>query len=188
MPSPTSTVGSLFAKAHSDCCSVIPPYRCEHLFMCLKKPPTHSALNCPLATGFLKVCPVLNCFSITYPRTFVKGRRPLQAIRPCDFGVPLAVLCSVASDSATPWTVALQAPLSMGFPRTEYWSGLPFPSLECLSHPGIKPKSLVSPALAGRFFTTKPPGKPSQLLGCDYFLSDRAHAHHQKGHLCSGKN
>ena len=157
MPSPTSTVGSLFAKAHSDCCSVIPPYRCEHLFMCLKKPPTHSALNCPLATGFLKVCPVLNCFSITYPRTFVKGRRPLQAIRPCDFGVPLAVLCSVASDSATPWTVALQALLSMGFPRQEYWSGLPFPSPGDLPDPGIEP---VSPALAGGLFTTEPPRKP----------------------------
>ncbi|ELR61190.1 hypothetical protein M91_17462, partial [Bos mutus] len=43
-----------------------------------------------------------------------------------------------------------QAPLSMGFSRQEYWSGLPFPSAEDLSNPGIKP---ASPALAGRFFT-----------------------------------
>ena len=53
---------------------------------------------------------------------------------------------------ATPWTVALQAPLSMGFSRQEYWSGLPFPSPGDLPNPGIKPASPVSPALAGGFF------------------------------------
>ena len=42
---------------------------------------------------------------------------------------------------ATPWTVAHQAPLSMGFSRQEYWSGLPFPSLGDLSNPGIEPRS-----------------------------------------------
>ena len=57
---------------------------------------------------------------------------------------------------ATPWTVACPAPLSMGFPRQEYCSGLPFPSLGLLD-PEIEP---TSPALAGRFFTTEPPGKP----------------------------
>ena len=41
----------------------------------------------------------------------------------------------------TPWTVALQAPLSMGFSRQEYWSGLPFPSPAVLHDPGIKPRS-----------------------------------------------
>ena len=56
----------------------------------------------------------------------------------------------------TPWTVALQS-LSMGFPRQEYWSGLPFHSPGDLPNPGIEP---VSPALAGRFFPTEPPGKP----------------------------
>ena len=54
---------------------------------------------------------------------------------------------------ATLWTVALQAPLSMGFPRQEYWSGLPFPYPGYLPDPGIKPTSLMSPALAGGFFT-----------------------------------
>ena len=44
---------------------------------------------------------------------------------------------------ATPWTVALQAPLSMGFPRQEYWSGLPFPSPRVLPDPGVKPESPV---------------------------------------------
>ena len=56
----------------------------------------------------------------------------------------------------TLWTVAHQAPLSIEFPRQEYWSGLPFPSPGDLLDPGIKPASLV---LAGRFFTTEPSGK-----------------------------
>jgi len=50
----------------------------------------------------------------------------------------------------------------MGFPRQEYWSGLPFPSLP---YPGIKP---ASPALVGGFFTTEPPGKPTLLLGSPF--------------------
>ena len=50
-------------------------------------------------------------------------------------------VCSVMSDSATSWTVARQAPLSMEISRQEYWSGLPFPSSGNLSKPGIKPTS-----------------------------------------------
>ena len=64
---------------------------------------------------------------------------------------------------ATPWTVSCQAHLSMGFPRQECWNGLPFPSPGNLPNPGIKPMSAASPAsasVAGRFFTTVPPGKP----------------------------
>ena len=58
------------------------------------------------------------------------------------------------SDSfATPWTAARQAPLSMGYPRQEYWSGLPSPIPGVPPGPGIKP---VSPALADRFFTSEP--------------------------------
>ena len=56
----------------------------------------------------------------------------------------------------TPWTVAHQAPLSVGFPRQEYWNGLPFPSPGYLPNPGIES---MSPILAGRFFTTGPLGK-----------------------------
>ena len=56
----------------------------------------------------------------------------------------------------TPWTVALQASLSVGFPRQEYWSWLSFPSPGDLPNPGMKP---TSSALPGRFFTTEPPGK-----------------------------
>ena len=55
---------------------------------------------------------------------------------------------------ATLWTVALQAPLSMGFPRQEYWSGLSFPPPGDLPNPGIEPASLTPPALAAGFFTT----------------------------------
>ena len=54
---------------------------------------------------------------------------------------------------ATPWTVAHQAPLSMGFSRQEHQSGLPFPPPRDLSHPGIKLESLLSPSLAGGLFT-----------------------------------
>ena len=63
---------------------------------------------------------------------------------------------------ATPWTATHQAPLSMRFPRQEYWSGLSFSSPGTLPNPGIKPTSQVSPALAGRFFTTEPPGEPQE--------------------------
>ena len=61
--------------------------------------------------------------------------------------------CLVRSDSVTPWTVACQAPLSMGL--QEYWTGLPFPPPGNLSDPGIE---LASPALAGRFFFAEPLG------------------------------
>ena len=62
---------------------------------------------------------------------------------------------SVMSDFfSTPRSVAHQAPLSMGLSRQEYWSGLPFPPPRDLPNPGIKTASLMSPFLAGRFFTT----------------------------------
>ena len=56
----------------------------------------------------------------------------------------------------TPWTVAYQAPPSMGFSRQEYWSGLPFPSLGDLHNPGIEPRF---PALEAGALTSEPPGK-----------------------------
>ena len=55
---------------------------------------------------------------------------------------------------ATLWTIARQVPLSMGLPRPEYRSGSPCPPPGDLSDPGIEPESQMSPALAGRFFTT----------------------------------
>ena len=68
------------------------------------------------------------------------------------------------SDSLTPWTVTHQTPLAVGFPRQEYWSGLPFPPPVYLPDPGIEPTSPVSPAMVGRFFTTEPPGNLWRML------------------------
>ena len=74
------------------------------------------------------------------------------------------------SDSiATPWTVAHQAPLCMGFSgKNEYWSGFPFPSPGDFSDPGIEP---TSPALAGGFFIAQPLGKPNSLRPNTKFIS-----------------
>ena len=67
---------------------------------------------------------------------------------------------------ATLWTVAHQAPLSMRFSRQEYWNSLPFPHPGDLPSPRNKPMSLMSPALAGKFFTCLAlPGKPTNVLG-----------------------
>ena len=62
---------------------------------------------------------------------------------------------------ATSRAIAHQAPLSMVYPRQEYWFGLPFPSPGDLSDSGIEP---ASPALAGGFFTTEPPEKPPDMF------------------------
>ena len=89
----------------------------------------------------------------------------------------------------TPRTVAHQVPLSMRFSRQEYWNGLPFSSLEDLPRSGIEP---TSPALAGGFFTSKPPWKPrwcssvqfssvtqSCLTLCDPMNRSMPPVHHQ---------
>ena len=71
---------------------------------------------------------------------------------------------------ASPRTVAHQVPLSMRFFRQEYWSGLPFPS------PGDRPDletEPTSPALAGRFFTTEPPGKPTMEYDAAIFKKEK---------------
>ena len=67
----------------------------------------------------------------------------------------------------TPWTVAYQAPLSMGFSRQEYWSGLPFPSPWNLPDPGIEPGS---PALQTDALLSEPPGKSSFFKNFSYLL------------------
>ena len=77
-------------------------------------------------------------------------------------------VCARAQSCPTfrdPWTVALQAPLSIEFSRQEYWSGLPFPTLGHLPNPGIKS---TSPAMAGGFFTTASPGKPQDKWSIIY--------------------
>jgi len=78
---------------------------------------------------------------------------PDEHIREC--------VCSVLSISfANPWPIVCQALLSMGIPRQEYWGGLPFPTPGDLPNPGRELVSPVCPTLAGRFYTTAPPGKP----------------------------
>ena len=77
----------------------------------------------------------------------------------------------MSNSFATSWTVAHQAPLFMGFLGQEYSSGLPFPPPENLPDLEIEPASPASPALAGKFFTTDPAGKPiifltEQIIGC----------------------
>jgi len=71
------------------------------------------------------------------------------------------VLNAVSKSLRTLRPVARRAPLSMGFSRQEYWSGLPFPPPGDLPNPQMEPAAIVSPALAGRFFTAEAPGKPS---------------------------
>ena len=65
----------------------------------------------------------------------------------------------ISSSLAAPWTIDHEGPVSVGFSRQEYWSGLPFLPLGDFPDLGIKSTSLVSPALAGGFFTTEPPAK-----------------------------
>ena len=72
--------------------------------------------------------------------------------------------------SVDPWTVACQAPLSLGFPRQEHWNELPFPSLGDLPDSGVKP---MSPAFAGGFFTAEPPGKPNEDRKQDFYSCPR---------------
>ena len=69
----------------------------------------------------------------------------------------LCVLCHFSHVRlfVTLWTVAPQAPLSKGFSRQEYWSGLPFPPSEDLPDPGMEPMSFMSPVLAGGYFTIR---------------------------------
>ena len=97
-------------------------------------------------------------------------------VTPCSsalwlLGFHLTVLCWTWSLQSCPTLCdpmdgSPQAPLSMGFSSQEYWSGLPCPPPGDLSDPGIKLASLTSPALAGGFFTAKPPSRLS--LVCDH--------------------
>ena len=72
----------------------------------------------------------------------------------------LHCMCAQLCLFVIPWTIASQPPLSMRFPRQEYWSGLSFPSPGDLPSSGIE---LVSPESAGGFSITEPPGKPMTL-------------------------
>ena len=103
-----------------------------------------------------KRCSSLSCLFPRLSSSFPSPSHPLPPHLP-----PLSLSLSLCAQSlsgvrlsVTPWTVARQPPLSMGFPRQEYWSELPFPTPGTLPNPGIKPTSLMSPALASGFFAT----------------------------------
>ena len=118
-------------------------------------------------------CPVISLMLLTLlvPPTALMKHLGLTAIceafnpvifslQHCGGGCVVAKSCPTL---ATPGTVARQVPLSLGFSRQDYWSGLPFPLPGDLPNPGIEPASY---ALSGGFFITEPPGKPS--LQCDF--------------------
>ena len=85
---------------------------------------------------------------------FKKKKRKIQEHMKNKTQHLMCVLVAQSCPTVTPWTVAPQAPLSMGFSRQEYWSELPCPSPGNLPDPGIKPASPTSPALADGFFTS----------------------------------
>ena len=97
-----------------------------------------------LAVSSQDFFPTKQGYSKVYPQT---SKLEMQILAPHPRTVHVWLL--VMSDSVTPWPVALQAPLSMGFSRQEYWNGLPFPPPGNLPVSGTEP---ASPALAGGFF------------------------------------
>ena len=107
-----------------------------------------------------------NCLGLLIVSSLLSGTLPIHLCLGCPSlkgslsgGGLVTKLCPTL---ATPWTIAHQAALSLGFPRQDYWSGLPLPSPGVLPNPGIEPKSL---ALAGGFFTNPAPGKPFPKAG-----------------------
>ena len=125
---------------------------------------------------------------VPYTRNILKLISDTLSRLPQIFQLSLFSRWVMSDSSVIPWTVAHQAPLSMWFPRQEYWSELPFPSPGDLSNTRIEP---ISPALAGRFFTTEPSGKPkifqyislktnddimtSKKINSDFYISSNAH-------------
>ena len=95
-------------------------------------------------------------------------------------------MLTAVPNSVGPGTVACQSPLSMGFPRQEFWTGLLFPPPGDLSDPRIKPTSLVSSALVGGLFTVVP-GEPSNHLNTDL---EGSYTHHHTTHAehCLGNS
>ena len=130
------TVRTHSTYTHKYICTLIP--RFIYLVIC------HENLFMPLA---LNIWPSFS-WSICFVISLIKS-----SLLACS----IAKLCLILW--WPPWIDPCQAPLSMGFPRQGYWSGLPFPSLRDLLDLGIKPVSPSAPALAGGFFTTESPGK-----------------------------
>ena len=99
-------------------------------------------------------------------------------------GMYVCVHAQSCASLATPWTAARQAPLSMGFSRQEYWGGFPSPGVISFSDPRIKP--LLSPTLAGGFFTMEPPGKPHVSLHTVNKPTCKGYQHAGLSHYAAG--
>ena len=123
----------------------------EH-FCSLSQGPTHHAAQ----SMQTKLWPCLSCVCWAdgrWPVRNVYNKEDLSSRHPAPGPPASSCTLSRVQLCATPWTVGCHAPLFAGFPRQEHWSGLPCPSPGDLPDPGIEPMSLLSPALAGRFFT-----------------------------------
>ena len=106
------------------------------------------------------------CISLNKSVSYLKKKKKVWAV--CYVDLCCFCCCLVTQLCqlfVTPWTVAHQAPLSMGFPRLAYRSGLPFPFPEDLPDAGIEP---MSPALTGCFHTAEPPRRPPMYISPQY--------------------
>ena len=90
---------------------------------------------------------------VTIQRPVILDHEAHRSCSQCCLSLCCAYSLSHVRPFVTPWTVPCQAPLSMGFSRQEYWSGLLRPPPGDLPNPGFEPGSLMSPALTGRIFT-----------------------------------
>ena len=117
----------------------------------------------------------MNVFSSMKARTVLLEFTVLSSLCVCVW----AQLLSHVQLFVTLWTISCQAPLSTGFSRQEYWRGLPFPATRDYPDPEIEPMSPASPALAGGFFTTEPPGK---LYSC--YLPTKSLANNRSSFRC----
>ena len=124
--------------------------------------------------------PLSSCvlvISLVQPKPFAGASElvPVLAFQPSDLPwlLQLLLLSWLSLLSHIPWTVAHQTPPSMGFPKQEYGSGLPFPPPGDLLDPGIK---LMSSALAGRFFITEPHGSLSLGYSLSMLPAEKLHS------------
>ena len=133
-------------------------YRPPDFLVCIRPSPRHSSQGWVGLPFFLTA----EEMSHEIERILQLFTTPMDCSPPGSFvhGISQArILEWVAIPFSRRWTVALQAPLSMGFPRQEYWSGLPFPSPGDLPDPGIEPKS---PALQANSLPSEPPRRPPE--------------------------
>ena len=110
------------------------------------------------------VCQSTSCGMLGWMNHRLESRLPGEISTASDMQMHACYVASVVPNSATLWTLARQALLSIRFSRQKYWSGLPFPSPRDLPVPGIKVSSLTSPALAGGFLPLTPSEKPDLQL------------------------